>query len=98
MMEGTHDPLKSIRADYPDVDLVTADDGALIPARLAARQSGWQGDRSHDEGLSERLRALYRRMDSWAHVVQGAKNPERLIRAGIELANTWQEIREEMGR
>lgn len=72
-------------------DMVATADGALMPARLAARgERGWDGaDANRDSGDSAKLATLVRQMDQMADDVVN----ERQAYSAIRLANHWQAIR-----
>jgi hypothetical protein len=109
---GSHDPKRlpfalpgdmdpRVLADYADMDVIRTDDGSLVPAKLAHRELGWQGDRSHEEGFSERLNALYSRMDELSAEVAewhrtGQADSARVISTAARLATAWRKIRKEL--
>lgn len=74
----------------------TAPDGAVIPAKLAGRSDGWVGDRSHREGHTAHLKALYDRMQEHADAVTEAirtgQHPDSLISRAIAMRNLWDKI------
>lgn len=86
--------------DADRIDMEKAPDGALIPAQLAGRADGWVGDRSHVEGQSERLRALYGRMqehtDAIGEAIRTGRHPDSLISRAVAMRNLWNKIVEEL--
>lgn len=65
--------------------------------RENASPDGWGDDREVTTGRTERLRALYSRMDSWARVAEETTDADRVTEAAHKLAETWRKIEKELG-
>jgi hypothetical protein len=84
-------------AAYP---MEVAPDGAHVPGKLTGRIDGWVGDRSHVEGQSERLKALFDRMQEHADAVTEAiRTGERsasLTGHAVAMRNLWNRVAKEL--